>query len=964
MNVVSVHEALAVTGRATGWLIRDGGKNLPHARYMEATLAPWIDVVSSLGDDAVTLRDSVVGFDMDEMSGQAERLARIVATLPLLRASAGEPPAEEIEPRARLLPEGVGSDVPPPMPPMPHPNASPAEGQALDAPVPDEGARGTRGDRGDGSDRGDRAPRSERAPRPDRGDRATRADRPAGGDRQERQERPERGDRGDRGDRADRHERNDRRPVDAPPRPPEPPPEPRLFPLGTAGETGESLGVLGVLTEAEVEVLASQGIESIADLLLRPPIAVDRAGERLVDGVPPEGPVLLRGKVSARITRFTPHGRRRELTLTHDRGVVRARWVGALPPEVANLRTGSEVGLVGRYELDDEVAVLYEAEPLGVDGRGGDWLPTYGLADISEARVRVAMRVALRTYADALMDHLPPDLLDRYKLLPLAAALRDVHFPSNASRRGRARLAFDELLQIQLGIALLRARPVRERGAAHPVAHALVTQALSLAGWYFTDPQEAAFDAIRRDLRRSMPMERLLQGDVGSGKVAVLRAAMLMVAESRQQVFFCAPDALSAENAWLFAGEFFRSVKIEPLLLLGAPTRTQAEALKKGETLVVYGTHALMKQPPELRKLGLLVVEQHGGYGIPDLSAFDGQGHRPDLLVTTPTPVPALLALTAYGQLAMTVVDPPHCRGVETVVLGADHRADAYAAARDAIAAGEQVILVFPLLRGRDLLSPSEARRLSEVLAAEYLPGARFSIFSGALSREERFRAYDDFQHRRSDVLLATTVLEDGPIVPNASIMIVERADTYELVRLHRLRNHVHNGWRRGHCFLVESEEPRPEARRTLELVAKEKDGFRIADLDLAQRGADAVLAAAAAVDAAEDEVVEGVETLKAAAAAADVPPEDVAPRFAWADPAEDRDTLTRARAEAFKLIAADPGLKRRLYRPLLNIVRARFGEEAFSDTTPTLGASSSASSSTPPVPTADARRRRRRRGR
>jgi ATP-dependent DNA helicase RecG len=299
-----------------------------------------------------------------------------------------------------------------------------------------------------------------------------------------------------------------------------------------------------------------------------------------------------------------------------------------------------------------------------------------------------------------------------------------------------------------------------------------------------------------------------------------------------------------------------------------------------------------------MRRVGLVVVEQSGVYGVPDLGALvERGGSRPDLLITTPTPVPSLLAMTVYGQLAMTVVESPPMRGVDTVVAAQAERAGAYEAARDAISQKRQVILVFPTR-----VSPSEARRITQVLGASDGPlaGARFSIFSEGLTPQERFRAYDDFQHRRSDVLFATAAFESGPIVPNAAVLIVEYADTWDLVRLHRLRNHVANGWIRGRCFLVQSEGASAEGVALLETVAQETDGFRIADLDLARRGA----AAALGPDAAD------------------------VPRFAWADPAQDRDTLIRARQEAFRLLGQDPGLRRRANRALLNVVRARFGEE------------------------------------
>ncbi len=961
--------ALDVLSRASSWLARAPALRV---RYVEASLGRWLPALAHREAAHAALVGALGGFDAaDEASreGRVRALAEVVAAL---RAEIAPPEAPA--PLGRLLPESIVADLPPRAPP-PAPLAPPVF--PPDGPDTEAAAEPPRDDARDDRPREPRPPREardrddrprearDRDDRPrearDRDDRPRdRADRPrddrpreARDDRpresrddRPREDRPPR-DREDRkkkrGDREDRPRDRERRadevapaPAPAPePEPPRPPPapEPRTFPLGHPEGTGVSITTLDVLDAAEVEALAGVGVASVADLFAHPPIAIDRAGERWIPGVTPEGNVVVRGTVSRRCTRFSPGLRRDELVLTTDRAEVVCRWYGRLPFEVARTPAGGELGLCGRLEILDERPVLFEAEPLGLDGRGGDWLPRYDVPGLPDARVRAVVRAALRTHVDNLQDHLPPEVVERHKLLPLNQAVRDAHLPSNAGRKGRSRLGFDELLQVQLGVALARQRERRERGIATAVQHGLVARAFGQIGWTLSDEQEAAFDDIKRDLRRNQPSQRLLQGDVGAGKHAVVQAAMLVVAENKHQALFLGPDALTAEHRYLFAEQFYRSVDLEPMLLLGAPTRTQAEQLKKGDALIIYATPAILKDVPAFRRLGLVVFEEHGPYGAADVAPFDVQGQRPDLVVFTPAPVPSAIALNVYGPMNLTVLPTPSGRGVDTEAFDATRREEAYQRARDALAAGEQVMIAFPVVRGQDLLSPSEARRLSEVLASEQFPGARIGIFNGGMSREERFRAYDDFQHRRTDVLLATTYVEHGPVVPNATTMIVEYAHQFDLVRLHRLRAHVAHGWRRGRCLLVTSDDPRPDAKHNLELVVNETDGFRIAELDLRHRGLDAVLGERAAD----------------------------APDFAWADPVSERDLMVRTRQEAMRLLNQDPGLKRRSNRGLLHLVRARFGEElgAEAGDAPATQASSAGAGAAN-----NARRRRRRRGR
>ena len=913
--------AFDVLERTLGWLLRAPGA-LTTARYVEPTLARWADTAVAHpmhGSAFTSIRAALEGVDALVDDDRRARVTEILALVSGLRSGIVALPP--LVPLARLLPDGVAEERRQLAPPPPPQRAAPEitadireEVRALREESAREDEAENRNSEGRNSEGRQDRPRNDRgdAPRPD----ASRPEAVANeGSRNDRQRGDRNGRRDERPDRNARREDPRARDSEREPREPrreDPPkeepkePEIRYWALGHPEHTGAPLTGLDVYTESELAALLAADIEDIAALLQRAPTATERAGDRLVSGVPPTGPVIVRGQVSGRCTRLAAGTRRYELKLKSERGSTLCRWSDP-GPEILHAPVGFELGLAGRWEANEDDAtggsdgVLLDAEVLGIDGRGGDWLPRYDVPGVEDSRVRAGLRVALKRFADNLTDHLPPEVLERHKLISLAAALRDVHFPSNMSRKGRARLAFDELLQVQLGVALMRQRQGRERGTSNPVLTSLVARALAMSGWQFTDAQESAFDEIRRDLRRSQPMARLLQADAGAGAHDLLAAVMITVAESKHQVLVLCPDAMTAEHQFLFAEGLLRSAGLEPVLLTGPVRGAQAEAIKKGETLVVFGTHSHANEPPAFRKLGLVILEERENFGRVDTSKLEEAG-RPDMLFFTPSPVPASVALSVYGHLALTTLAAPPPQ-VDTTVYSGDDRADAYAIAREAIEKKQQVLLAFPLLRGADLLASSEARRMAETLRETAFPGARISIFHGSLSKEERFRAFDEFLHRRADVLLATTHVENGPVIPNATVVIVEHAQEFDIVRLHQLRALVGQGARPGRCLLILGQEPdaavAAEARARIDALCKETDGWQVAELQAGW--------------ATQDD-------------------RDDSQGFVWAEPARDRELLIKTRQDAVRLLALDPGLKRRSHRALLAQVRSRLGEDVSLD--------------------------------
>lgn len=792
----------------------------------------------------------------------------------------------------------------------------------------------------------EREPRAAREDRPPRDDRPARPERPSREERSERQSRDDRAERPareERGDgRADGRRRRERRPAEAvAPLSPEelaaqalaaqakaeetqrraldselddadgrrrrarrqrvelaPPPPPEPLPLGHPEGTGQPLSVLGLADPEDLEALESAGVHSVADLLCQPPVQQLRVARGELDGSSREGAAVWRGRVLSRSLRLSGHGRLWELALAmHGEVRLACRWVGRVPRGWAQWEVGAEVGVVGTLIDTDDGLVLYQGEPVGIDGRGSGVLPEYDIPDVDDVLVRDLVAAALERYAGDLEDILPASLLEAQRLLPIDEALRDAHFPANASGRGRVRMAFEELLLLQIGVAWRAGKGQVERGQSHKALHDGVGQLEHQHSISLDDAQEAAFCEIRRDLLRPRPMVRLLQGDVGAGKGLVALFSAVVVANNGGQVAVVAPDALAAERRFLYAESLLRSIGITALYVGDAPDHAQLDAIRRGEAQVVYGTAQILLSDLGWKRLGLVIAEERGPYGTVTPGTIRTKGTRPDLLVITRAPIPSSLACTVFGDFDVSVVAAAERPRVHVEVMAATEREKAYGHLRTLLAAGRQAYVAFPVQDGRDLLSVQDALRMAKALQAEFLEGAKVGVYCSAMSREERSRVFDDFQHRRIDVLVCTTFIEDAPPVANAAGLVVEYADLNDMIRLHRLRTHVAYGNAPGLCCFVMSDSSHAAAREHAELVAGEVDGFRLAELDLQNRGPAALLGERAAE----------------------------MPEFLWADPPRDRELLLRARAEAFRMIDGEPELRR--LPAIANAVSQRWGE-------------------------------------
>ncbi len=501
-------------------------------------------------------------------------------------------------------------------------------------------------------------------------------------------------------------------------------------------------------------------------------------------------------------------------------------------------------------------------------------------------------------------DPVPDDWLEELSLPPLAEALRTLHQPSAVSRveRCQRRLAFEELFFLQLLHARARARLRHEvRGIAFDAAPTLTNALLNGLPFRLTGAQRRAWGDIEADMGRAAPMNRLLQGDVGSGKTVVAALAMLKAIEAGHQAAIMAPTELLAEQHQRTFVKLLEPLGLEPVLLTGSVTgkaRQQALAgIADGSARLVVGTHALIQGGVDFASPGLVVIDEQHRFGVEQRRRLRESGEAADALVMSATPIPRSLALVLYGDLDLSVIDelPPGRRPIRTAVRGPESRDAAFDFLGDQLAAGRQAYVVYPLVEESEALEARAATVMFEQLQARF-PDLTVRLLHGRLSSAEKDDVMRSFLAGDTDLLVATTVIEVGIDVPNATVMMIEDAERFGLAQLHQLRGRVGRGAEQSYCIVFHGGEA-PSER----LVAFEKktDGFELAEEDLRIRGQGDLF---------------GKEQHGA-----------VLLRFAQLD--RDHDLLDDARRRARAIVAADPGLERPAHRRLRHELDLRYAQ-------------------------------------
>jgi len=546
-------------------------------------------------------------------------------------------------------------------------------------------------------------------------------------------------------------------------------------------------------------------------------------------------------------------------------GVLRVTWFNQ--PWLANRYTsGTQVVLAGKIDqyLGRPTMANPEIEPIEQEHLHTNRIvPVYPLtARLNQKSMRRLMYQTITYWSPRVPDYLPGKIRNAVKLISLSSALLNIHFPESQDMLdvARWRLAFDEIFLLQLGVLRQKRTWQAAKAQIFETPQAWLEQQIARMPFSLTSAQKRAVAEIRADLMSGSPMDRLIQGDVGSGKTAVAALAVAMITRHAAQAAVMAPTSILAEQHYRSfsrllteetdAGEAPLLPEQIRLLIGDTPEAEKQEirqGLEDGVIKLVIGTHALIESPIQFKRLQLAVIDEQHRFGVAQRATLRSKGENPHLLVMTATPIPRSLALTVYGDLDLTVMDemPPGRQAVDTHVLRPVERERAYQLIQAEIKKGQQAFIIYPQVEqnkdGEEEASKAQQPLLSAVeehqrLQKEIFQKFRLGLLHGRLKPDEKDQVMKAFRNRDFDILVSTTVVEVGVDIPNATVMLIEGANHFGLAQLHQLRGRVGRGSEQAYCLLIPDKEDAIENER-LAVMSETNDGFVLAERDLQQRG-------------------------------------------------------------------------------------------------------------------------------
>ncbi len=620
---------------------------------------------------------------------------------------------------------------------------------------------------------------------------------------------------------------------------------------------------------ARAELLASRGISTVEDLLYYTPFRYEDRTRvtRIRDLVPGQTTTVFAKVLTSGLTRTRKRGLYiYDLAARDDSGMLRCKWFNAVYLEKhKTFRPGQHVFFYGKVEHDQygtgnlqmiqpQFEILPEEEEGGESLEVNRVVPIYeGIGALSTRVLRRLIATALHAVVDeALPDHLPASVRQKNRLMDRAPAIRETHFPdatapmeelANFRTQPQIRLIFEEFFSVGAGLALKRRKAKAAAGIEFKVTANVRESIKKILPFHPTAAQKRVLKEIADDMRSPRPMNRLLQGDVGSGKTIVAVQAAILAMENGYQVALMAPTEILATQHYLYIKALLAPLPYQSDLLISARKPAEKSEMKRriaeGRIDLVVGTHALIEEDVEFGKLGLVIIDEQHRFGVMQRFKLIRKGPTPDVLVMTATPIPRTLALTLYGDLDFSVIDelPPHRRPIDTRLVEERDRERAFEFIRAKVKAGQQVYVVYPVIEEGGKLDLKPAVRMYEHLSRNVYAEFRVGLLHGRLPSEEKEGVMQRFKSGDVQILVSTTVVEVGVDVPNASVMLVEHADRFGLSQLHQLRGRIGRGSAKSFCLLL-AEEPYSEvAAERLRTMTETNDGFKIAEIDLKLRG-------------------------------------------------------------------------------------------------------------------------------
>ena len=611
-------------------------------------------------------------------------------------------------------------------------------------------------------------------------------------------------------------------------------------------------------------MLASKGLLTVSDLLYYAPFRYEdrRNVKTIAQLAPGEKAAVIANVAQAKLARF----RRRapglfEATLRDGTsGTLQARWFHG-ERYAESLLPDTRVALFGKVELDrsagDRVMIQPEIEILSGDEE--ESLHIGRIVPVYEATGKVSTRIFRKLLRYILQevplpeDELPRSVRARINLPELGQAITQIHLPEqNADLRllnefrspAQTRLIFDEFFWLECGLALKKSKAQAAPGISFKVTDSVREQIKKMLPFKPTSAQRRVMQEIADDMKKPHPMNRLLQGDVGSGKTMVAAQAAVVALENGFQVAVLAPTEILAAQHYRYFKNLLEKLGYPVALLTGSGTAREKGQIKRllagGNVKVVVGTHALLQEDVEFSNLGLAIVDEQHRFGVRQRWEMfrKGKEEQVDALVMTATPIPRTLALTIYGDLDVSTIDelPPGRKPIRTKHVTEAGVEGVYSFVAQEIAAGRQAYVVYPVVEETEATAAKAAEQMHKHLSTEVFPQLSVGLLHGRMSPEDKEAAMKDFQSGKTKILVATTVIEVGVDVPNASVMVIEQAERFGLAQLHQLRGRVGRGPYQSYCILVTGKLSEVAAERIRTMVDS-NDGFYIAEMDMKLRG-------------------------------------------------------------------------------------------------------------------------------